>query len=125
MRIFTIDSDNSQYGQSITGNLDDFQKIVKGNVQAIDLRDDLTLWINEEGKLDQLPYNHSATLIWEAIFGKGTDIIVGNAFFTGGVDDNGNTLGISDEALFFLKKTLATEAEKFISDHIKIISVGF
>jgi hypothetical protein len=125
MRVFTINSDNTQYGESITGSLSEFQEIVKGDVQAIDLRDDLTLWINEEGKLDGLPYNHSATLIWEAIFGKGTDIIVGNAFFTGGVDNSGNTLGISDEAVSFLKKTLATEAEKFISDHIKIISVGF
>jgi hypothetical protein len=125
MRIFTIKGDNSQYGQSITGKLSEFQEIVGGSVQAINLRDDLTIWVNEEGKLNGMPYNHSATLIFQAIFGKGTDVIVGDAFFTGGVDENGNTLEISDGALSYIKKLLSSEAEKFISDHIKIITVSF
>jgi len=124
MRVWIMNADGNTYGQSITGTLEELQGIVRGDVEAIPLRDDLTLWVNEEGKLDGLPYNHNATLIWEATFGKGSDIIVGNAFFTGGFDENGNTLGISDEAVAYLKATLAREAEKFISEHIKVIMVG-
>lgn len=79
------------------GQLDVLQAGVGGWVQAVDLSESLTLWVNEEGKLDGLPINPIATRIWEAVFGAGTDIIVGNAIFTGGTGDEGETLGLSDE----------------------------
>ncbi len=72
---------------------------VEGWVQMVALTYDLTgvcLWVNEEGKLNDLAYNPLATLIWEACFGF-TDVIVGTAVLTGGTDENGDTLGLTDE----------------------------
>ncbi len=71
------------------------QAKVGGWVQMVDLNDNLTLWCNEEGKLEGLPLNRYATELWESVYGK-TDIIVGDIVLTGGADDEGETLGLSD-----------------------------
>lgn len=54
------------------------------------------LWLNEEGKLDGLPQNPIGTALWTDEYGF-TDIIVGNIIITGGVDNEGETLGLTDE----------------------------
>jgi hypothetical protein len=69
------------------------QSAVGGWVQPVDLRDDLTLWCNEEGKLIGLPTNVIGTHMWEKSFGM-TDVIMGNIVFTGGTDDEGETLSL-------------------------------
>ena len=51
------------------------------------------MWINDEGKLEGLPINANGTALWVSQYGM-TDIIVGNIVVTGGVDEQGNTLGI-------------------------------
>jgi hypothetical protein len=79
-------------------SLSNFQEIVGGWVQAVDLDEDVTLWANEEGKLNGLPINEFATAIWESVFGVGTDIIVGDVILTGGADSEGETKGL--ESLF-------------------------
>jgi hypothetical protein len=76
------------------GALDILQKAVDGYVQAIDLTPTMTMWCNEEGKLDGLPNNAIATAIFQEKFGA-VDIIVGNAVITGGVDDEGETIGLT------------------------------
>jgi hypothetical protein len=71
---------------------------VAGWIQAVALTDDLegiTLWVNEEGKLDNLPYNPLATLLWEMSYGF-TDVICGTAVLTGGSDEDGETLPLTD-----------------------------
>lgn len=68
---------------------------VDGLYQTIDLKRDLTMWVNEEGKLDGLMTNSIATAIFQAKFGM-IDIIVGNAVLTGGVDDEGETIGLTE-----------------------------
>ena len=73
--------------------LEKLQDAVGGWVQAVDLRDDLTLWCNEEGKLIGLPNNVIGTHMWEKSFGM-TDVIMGNIVFTGGTDDEGENLGL-------------------------------
>lgn len=80
------------------------QTAVGGWVQAVEMFPTLTLWVNEEGKLNNLPYNIYASKMWEQRFGVGTDIIVGNAVFTGGGDEEGDTLGLSDEQVELLKR---------------------
>ena len=77
------------------------QRAVGGWVQAVDFRDDLTIWVNEEGKLNNLPINVEATKIWAHFYGN-TDFIVGNAVFTGGTDENGETMAISDDTEAFI-----------------------
>lgn len=78
------------------GALAVLQDAVDGYVQAIDLTPTMTMWCNEEGKLDGLPNNAIATAIFQEKFGA-VDIIVGNAVITGGVDDEGETIGLTAE----------------------------
>jgi hypothetical protein len=86
------------------------QTSVKGYVQAVSLQgayEGYTMWVNEEGKLDDsLSLNTAATFFWSQSFGYGTDYIVGNAVFTGGTDENGNTLGLSYEEAGFIFSSL-------------------
>jgi hypothetical protein len=65
-------------------------------VTLVDNLDGIILWVNEEGKIDQLDYNPLATTIWETCFGF-TDVIVGNVVLTGGSDEDGETLPLTDE----------------------------
>lgn len=51
------------------------------------------MWINDEGKLEGLPINAMGTALWVSQYGM-TDMVVGNIVVTGGVDKEGNTLGI-------------------------------
>jgi hypothetical protein len=87
-------------------SLKTLQAKVGGWVQAIDLDKDVTLWANEEGKLEGLPVNPFATALWELAFGVGTDIIVGDIVLTGGTDEEGETLGLQDFIIENLVKIL-------------------
>lgn len=80
------------------GSLKVLQTAVGGYVQAIDLTPEVTMWINEEGKLEGLPLNFHGTMFWSATYGFGTDQIVGDIVLTGGTDDEGDTLSLSPEA---------------------------
>lgn len=76
--------------------LENLQREVGGSVQAVDLSPTITMWCNEDGKNIGLPINYAATRIWTKVFGY-TDIIMGKVVFTGGVDDEGETLPLSKE----------------------------
>jgi hypothetical protein len=68
---------------------------VGGYIQPVDLREDLTIWVHEEGKLIGLPVNLIGTHMWERSYGK-TDVMVGNVVFTGGTDyETGDNLPLS------------------------------
>lgn len=73
-------------------------RAVGGLIEAVALSDNLTLWVNEEGKNDGLTPNVYATRLFISVFGA-VDVIVGNAILTGGVDDEGETLGLTDEQI--------------------------
>jgi len=81
---------------------------VGGLIQAVDLDDQITLWCNEEGKLIGLPYNDKATQMWENTFGL-TDLIMGDTVFTGGTDDEGETLPLSIEQIQKIKNLIGLE----------------
>ncbi len=68
---------------------------VGGLIQGVSLSDKVDMWLNEEGKIIDLPYNHIATVAWASVFGE-TDIIVGDVVFTGGVDEDGEIVGLSE-----------------------------
>lgn len=72
------------------------QKAVGGCVEAINLANDMTIWCNEEGKLNGLPHNPYAQYLWDAAFGQHTDYIVGDIVLTGGVDEDGETIGLDE-----------------------------
>lgn len=81
-----LDLEENEYNQ--------IRDAVGGLIQPVDLKPDLTLWCNEEGKLISLPLNIIATHMWERSFGQ-TDIILGDCVFTGGTDDDGETIELS------------------------------
>lgn len=68
---------------------------VGGYIEALTLADGLTLWCNEEGKLQRLPVNRQASALIR-LFGV-DDLIVGDALLTAGADDDGETLPLPDE----------------------------
>ncbi len=70
-------------------------RAVGGLIEAVSLPNGLTLWVNEEGKNDGLAPNVLATRLFISAFGA-VDVIVGNAIITGGADDEGETLGLTD-----------------------------
>ncbi|MBL5830871.1 DUF3846 domain-containing protein [Bacillus sporothermodurans] len=72
---------------------------VGGYVEALRLSDTCTLWVNEEGKINDLKPNFQ--LLDRA--GIPQDYVVGNVIFTG-VDDNGSTVGLTEEDLKLIEK---------------------
>jgi hypothetical protein len=73
------------------------QESVGGYVQAISLREDVVMWLNEEAKIERLPHNPVGQTLWNGAYGADTDYIQGNAVFTGGTDEHGETLPLSEE----------------------------
>jgi hypothetical protein len=73
------------------------QSAVGGWVQAIDLANDLTIWVNEEGKLIGLPHNQTAQKLWDKTFWVGSDFIVGDVVLTGGTGEEGETLALAKD----------------------------
>lgn len=99
--------------------LEQVQKAVGGLVQAIGLDDDLTMWLNEEGKMLKLPHNSFAQHLWDNKFGKDTDYIVGDMVLTGGADDEGETMSLSDTqvvAFSLLFGAMRTKKQNEVSD---------
>lgn len=94
----TLEGEGSQLKQ--------LQEAVGGWIQAVDLNPTLTMWLNEEGKLNNLPFNTLATELWEEAYGE-TDFIVGNVIFTGGTGEEGETLGLDEDTANKLRKLFA------------------
>jgi hypothetical protein len=83
---------------------------VGGYIQIVHLRgrfDGFAMYVNEEGKLNGLPMNDLATVVWEKSFGAFTDVIVGGAVIVNTkTDDEGNELPLTDEQTEYLMKEL-------------------
>ena len=76
--------------------LDDMNSIVDGLIDVVPCGD-VDCFVNDEGLLIDLEPNPTAVDICRA-FGGRVNCLVGNVFFTGGVDAEGNTLPITREA---------------------------
>jgi hypothetical protein len=94
----------------IDPTLDALQGAVGGWVQAVDLTDTLTLWVNEEGKMVGMPHNPYAQLLWNEAYGENTDYIVGNAVVTGGADDEGEMVTLDDATIEAVKARIGLAA---------------
>lgn len=69
--------------KNVTPNQDQFthqelNKLVGGYIEVIRLNDEWFMVINEEGKLQNLPYNTMATMLYQSYVSP-YDCIVGNA----------------------------------------------
>jgi len=87
------------------------QNGVGGWVQAIDLTTSMTMWCNEEGKLNGLPHNPFAQKLWDVAFGADTDYIVGDVVFTGTPDEEGYTTGITAQDEEVIRNVVAKVTE--------------
>lgn len=87
-------------------SLNTLQTAVGGWVQAVDLSKTVSLWVNEEGKLDGLPHNPYAQQFWDEAFGAGTDFIVGDVVLTGTPDQEGETQGLDKDTAQRIRERL-------------------
>jgi hypothetical protein len=79
------------------GSLKKLQSAVDGLIQPVDLDADVTMWVNEEGLLrNDLEMNDIATSLYAQMYDI-TNPIIGDVVFTGGTDEEGNTLGLGDD----------------------------
>jgi hypothetical protein len=107
MRVAIVEVDGSIEYKDIDGSLEAMQSIVEGLIQPLDLAPDLTLWVNEEGLLLSKPLNTIATDMAHAY--NMESFLVGTAFLTGGVNEEGETMGLSLEREMELKFTFGRD----------------
>lgn len=108
---FRINSDGTaeQFVISETNPLKQFQKIVGGLIEPIDLpKLKMTMWVNEEGIIHDLPINVIASAIVQSVYApRQTVPMLGDVYFTNiETDEQGNTLGLSKAGLEFLAKVM-------------------
>ena len=88
---------------------------VDGLYDCISLSSDRDMWINDEGKILELPLNVMATAMFHKAF-QTDDYIAGDVVITGGVDKDGYTLGLSDEDTQFFTN-LFEKMKKVIDEY--------
>lgn len=84
---------------------------VGGLIECVSFERDLEVYVNEEGKFNGNEYNPYATVVWIKYYGL-TDMLMGTVVFTGGVDANGNTRGLTKARIEFLEVLMGVEVEK-------------
>lgn len=86
-------------------DLEYLQKQVAGWVEALGIPDtEVTMYLNEEGKLDGLPVNLRANRIAHRHHAvQAFDIIVGDAVIVGPVDDEGYDTGLTEDHVAWLR----------------------
>jgi hypothetical protein len=71
---------------------------VGGLIECVAMSEQMDLWCNEEGKNEGRELNPLATRLFQEAHGQ-IDYIAGDAVITGGIDDDGNSLGLTDEQI--------------------------
>ena len=92
-----------------SNELTQLQSLVGGYIQAVTLPNGVTMWLNEEGKLHGLEHNSSAQRLFDRSFGAGYDLIVGDAVLMGGADEEGDTLGLTEEQVALYTYALSAQ----------------
>ena len=78
------------------GTLKHLQEAVGGLVDVVALARDMDMWVNDEGLVIGLPINEAATAIAHQ-HGTRHQFYVGTAVFTGGCNEEGDTLPLTEE----------------------------
>ena len=103
----------ADFGFEETGTeLKELQSAVDGYIEAIDLNNDLTMWVNEEYLLrNEFEVNPLASALFASI--GGTRPIFGDVVITGGTDPEGYTLGLTANDLADLKELVVNSKVLF------------
>ncbi|MBB0995711.1 DUF3846 domain-containing protein [Dietzia maris] len=96
------DTEEVRIAELEQGDYREYQRFVEGDFDIVSpASGELSFFINDEGKLVGLPVNVRASLwlysldpAWE-----GHDILMGNVIVAGGVDEDGETMGVPQEVL--------------------------
>lgn len=97
--------------------LDYFYRLIGcDTVDVVALAADLEMWVDDEGLLvDDAQVNHAATGI-AAEFGRTAQNYCGPAVFTGGADEDGETLGLTELQVQVLTAAAATLHAKAVAE---------
>lgn len=69
---------------------------VEGYIECVRLAEDTDMWCNENGIAERRELNLMASAIYEETFEMANPIL-GNVIITGGADEEGDTLGLTEE----------------------------
>ena len=75
---------------------------VGGMVEPVMLRD-FDLWCNENGLYEGLTVNTIATKLWLDSYPTASNPILGNVVITGGCDEDGETVGLSEQQVALIE----------------------
>ena len=80
-------------------SLEDFQRAVGGWIEAVDIPDlGVTMYVNEEGLIRDLPFNRRATFLWRFHVPQARDArLVGDVAVVGLTDDEGENGELPEE----------------------------
>lgn len=102
MKALKISTDNAREVVEFdnTTSYETIKSAVGGWIELIRIPSlNVDMWINEEGKLTNEPIqNPTGTALWVENYGE-SDVIIGDIIFTGGTDNSGSTVGLSDAQL--------------------------
>jgi hypothetical protein len=107
IEVVTIGVDMSLTQEVIENGCAPLQERVGGWIEAVSSDDgEVTLWINEEGKLLGLPVNELGTTLWHIISPRmaGVDVLCGPVVVSGGTDPEGDTLSVPQGLLKVLEQ---------------------
>lgn len=76
---------------------------VDGYIECANVKHNIDIWLNEEGKLIGLEPNRLATALFWDKWGIGTDIIVGDVFLATN-NEEGETIGLNKEQIDYLQE---------------------
>lgn len=90
--IIKTDTDEAAILEKFPASLESMQAVVGGYLDALRVSHSITIWLNEEGKINGLAPNFY--LLDQE--GKPYDTVVGDVLITG-TDEEGETVGLTDE----------------------------
>jgi hypothetical protein len=93
------DSDVLTVTDHFEHSLENMQKAVGGYIEAVRVTDDIVMWLNEEGKLNDLEPNFNLN----GVGGLAIDVVVGDVVITG-TNEEGDTTSLTAENVEELKK---------------------
>lgn len=82
-------------------SLENMQEKVGGYIERVIIRDDIDMWIDEEGLLKENPKLNIITYV----DGQEIHHIMGDIFFASH-DEDGNTIGLNDEQMVWVANSL-------------------